>query len=126
MHDVDALARRIVVNHGYLLHFRRRSPAPGAATIALAEARRIQTLIDLMHRSSLLHRAELVTVESVFESFDDQPPDVQAVFRRLMEDCERLVADPKLMAAVAAHRQKHYPGVLELACPTTGNACERA
>jgi hypothetical protein len=113
MDDPEDLARRFVVGYHYLLLFRRRSPAPGAASIPPPDVARLQAAVGLLRRSELVPAAECVTVEAILESLDDQPPDVRAVLIRLLEESDRLRADPKLLLEAATLRRRRYPGVLE-------------
>lgn len=114
MHDVKARAVRVVIAHAYILYFRRPSPMAGTGMTS-DEAERIRTALEAIRDTGLVPDAEIVTVDHIFETFAAQPGDVQAVFRRLVTEFEILAADPILLSAVAAHRRRYYPGVLESA-----------
>lgn len=97
----------------YLIRFTLRPSAiPGGAEGTLL----IQNVpSDLVHvaTAGLIPAAEYVPIEWAAESCSHQPPDVQAVLRRLVDVCVALSSSPQALAAAVKWRQRHAPGVVE-------------
>lgn len=112
MDNLD-LARRFIAAQEYLQQFRKHNSLPGTISLAPSEMARIGAALDGLEKSGLIPKAELVTVAIVFESIDNQPADVRAVLGRIVTEWEKLAGDTERLRAVAACRQKHFPGILE-------------